>query len=698
MSSPLITQLVNGQSVTAASEYTDEAASAYFKDRWQEIVNLFQQIPDGVTDPKLQAFGIAVQYYLLQQAADKGIDSATGDVAEDPPTGRVFKFTVEMVRSLDKLAVSLKAAHLLDPDVLNFTISPADALTRLNQWKDLATVNVSSILASMGSAITNNRTLQALIELEYVKLGNDLIGEQLDKLDQALTLTEQALDVLGQLQKLKNLLKPINQTEEEVRTQRIATGHLWTFLGELDYQSSASPSPFQDPGNSGPKEFQSAYDQILNGLFKKPIGVTVEVTADDVLAFQKGKTDLMAIRAQLLDIFEGVENPPPLLGKIDTLLAEMNPETVNLPATNYVEFSSTLKIDEFDPPPPDGVMIIPGGEVKEPWLRYTPSGGTNSPYDWYGPEVNFLLAGPGNAGGSFVKLIDMDDVDPDLRDALILSLQSDPNFHYVDQFDNKVVFYYLGYDPDNPDVPPPMDFTVGPLANNPFEDDILDLAVTWDGPDYRHFDGTGFVEEELKLFKRVPTTIGSPFVANKYVIVNPTPEAIAWVNARKFDDNPPTAKTIWPQDAGFVELTGLFRQSRDPDQLDEIGIELNGGQDDIHDIEWDNNFGALKTPGAKGTLPIPISSLVGQPNEFAVSMLQMMAWIEDNYPNQDVTDAGLFQKTLTEAITAAQNLNDTQKEDLRRFMYLFEQFYKSASAMLQAIDRMINKMAQNIRG
>jgi len=82
------------------------------------------------------------------------------------------------------------------------------------------------------------------------------------------------------------------------------------------------------------------------------------------------------------------------------------------------------------------------------------------------------------------------------------------------------------------------------------------------------------------------------------------------------------------------------------------------------------------------------------------SLNQLLFWVYDGYSasNQDGIESGNFQRNLTGAITAAQNLNDTQKEDLRRFMYLFEQFYKSASAILQAIDRMVNKMAQNIKG
>ena len=43
-----------------------------------------------------------------------------------------------------------------------------------------------------------------------------------------------------------------------------------------------------------------------------------------------------------------------------------------------------------------------------------------------------------------------------------------------------------------------------------------------------------------------------------------------------------------------------------------------------------------------------------------------------------------------------QALIDVQKEDVRNFLFVFEEFYKSASAILQRISQMIEKMAQNI--
>lgn len=64
---------------------------------------------------------------------------------------------------------------------------------------------------------------------------------------------------------------------------------------------------------------------------------------------------------------------------------------------------------------------------------------------------------------------------------------------------------------------------------------------------------------------------------------------------------------------------------------------------------------------------------------------------------RDASKAGSIQDNITFAITAAQSLNDSQKEQVRRYMYVFEEYYKSASSLLTAISQIIQKIAQGIR-
>jgi len=95
--------------------------------------------------------------------------------------------------------------------------------------------------------------------------------------------------------------------------------------------------------------------------------------------------------------------------------------------------------------------------------------------------------------------------------------------------------------------------------------------------------------------------------------------------------------------------------------------------------------------------PLNIQIVSGTSNAGAQSGIR--AWIMDNYQtfsSPDASRAGLIQQNLTAAITAAQSTNDTQKQDVRNSLLLFEQYYKSAAAILNQLTQIITRMAQGI--
>ena len=76
-----------------------------------------------------------------------------------------------------------------------------------------------------------------------------------------------------------------------------------------------------------------------------------------------------------------------------------------------------------------------------------------------------------------------------------------------------------------------------------------------------------------------------------------------------------------------------------------------------------------------------------------------VAWLTDQYnisENAAVTSAGILQQHITNAITAGESLNTTQTESVRNFLQIYEEYYKSASAVLTAISQIIQKMADGI--
>lgn len=79
----------------------------------------------------------------------------------------------------------------------------------------------------------------------------------------------------------------------------------------------------------------------------------------------------------------------------------------------------------------------------------------------------------------------------------------------------------------------------------------------------------------------------------------------------------------------------------------------------------------------------------------------LVRWMLDNYDksltgNQSTALSGKIQEHIQFAIASAQTFNDSQKTKVKEFMFVFEEYYKSASAVLLKISQLIEKMAQQI--
>lgn len=73
-------------------------------------------------------------------------------------------------------------------------------------------------------------------------------------------------------------------------------------------------------------------------------------------------------------------------------------------------------------------------------------------------------------------------------------------------------------------------------------------------------------------------------------------------------------------------------------------------------------------------------------------------WILDGQTtsgNTALGPSGSVQTNINNAITAGQNLNNSQTEQTRQYLFVFEEFYQSASSILSTITQAITTMAQN---
>jgi len=76
-------------------------------------------------------------------------------------------------------------------------------------------------------------------------------------------------------------------------------------------------------------------------------------------------------------------------------------------------------------------------------------------------------------------------------------------------------------------------------------------------------------------------------------------------------------------------------------------------------------------------------------------------WLTDGYNLNQVSGVGTqgnIEQAITTAITAGSSLNTTQTESVRNYLLLFQEFYQSASAVIQAMSQTITSMGQKISG
>jgi len=70
------------------------------------------------------------------------------------------------------------------------------------------------------------------------------------------------------------------------------------------------------------------------------------------------------------------------------------------------------------------------------------------------------------------------------------------------------------------------------------------------------------------------------------------------------------------------------------------------------------------------------------------------SWVQDFAVNN--SSNGSYQQNLNNAVTAAQSFNQTQQANLQQAMFIYQQFFQSASGIMSQINQIISSAASNI--
>lgn len=319
--------------ITVTSEYTDPSVNSFWAQEFGVINNIFQTPSANLTQQDGADLWAAVN--SLRLAAINGFDTATGQplLTGQQPQGQKAYITFDMANSLNLLIKSLETAGF---DTVNPPGS-TDLTSQIKQWQDLNQAGVSNILIQLGDAVTNNRTLQSMIELEYVKQGNDILGNNLQDLQSAMQVTYNALNELQLAQTLKNKLQAATRSIPNPTIDGSLQQNQWsvTTFGQV---SPSDPLPGGNSQQQTVEGYTQAYKVAMQDAFGNPIGVDLTVTQSDITQFvqvinkladlknqlqQQYDTQLQAAKAAGTDPSQ-YPAPPPLIQDIDTVIGDMN--------------------------------------------------------------------------------------------------------------------------------------------------------------------------------------------------------------------------------------------------------------------------------------------------------------------------------------------------------------------------------------
>lgn len=195
--SGILTASGDSPTITVKTEYertSQQVANAYLL-LVTQIQTILSKPPDQVDQATADQLNAAMA--SLRSLAVNGMV-----VPVDGTTTGATKtqyLTQQMAVQVDMLSRSMRAVG-----IVNGQATIAD----VQQWQNLGSQGLNAIVTSSVNAYSQNNSIQALIELEYVQAGNDLLETQLTTLNNAIKATSSITDLLGQLQSIHNMIAP----------------------------------------------------------------------------------------------------------------------------------------------------------------------------------------------------------------------------------------------------------------------------------------------------------------------------------------------------------------------------------------------------------------------------------------------------------------------------------------------------------
>lgn len=225
--------------VTGPVRYEFEKTSPVVAGVYLQQIQVLYNIFNTPTGTALDSADVAAAQSAFQELQNLATGNA-GVVQNPDGSLQVYYLTLDMLRPLDVLFRSFEAVGAGDP-------SAGLTLDQLNRWKDYSVVSplIQNTLAQALNATATNRSIQSLVELDYVSAGNDLIAEKLSGLEGAITLTKDIMSVLTTIQNLRNGALTVHDRTDITAPIPFDTNFNVVPLGEAPAFASLEAAAFQ---------------------------------------------------------------------------------------------------------------------------------------------------------------------------------------------------------------------------------------------------------------------------------------------------------------------------------------------------------------------------------------------------------------------------------------------------------------------
>ncbi len=613
-------------------EYTSVEVTERFLEKLQPflaVIDLKEEEIDGFVD----AFGDPITgpvpivdqlARLLQDGLKDDIENSLADLLDLASNGydngtKTSYLTTAMGNALQELFQSLESVGIQVDDPS--TLTP----DKLVAWKNLQ--GVSDIFTDIAqklerAALTGPHSLQALVELVYVKTGNEVMAEAMERLEEALATTKKVLNTLTDVQSLHNKI------DVEANIPQVFDSARSLLTPESpDYVLTVSNLISGDISDNDKEIVLSHIQSVYTELAEKFLNGTA--TSEEITGLQRFSNTLKAYLT--VGVLGLTENPP-----------NSTPPLPNFDASQSVAFSTI----QFWPDRSNSDVSIgdPNSHTYELSTFMQDYINANLGSLDSGPAINLhLISNVGNPTTSVPNFLEI------LNNMSFEDLQATALLSTVPTTSSLI---NIPVNPNNNSFPNGTGAYYGTAPTDQFNMRSgynLPTPTQWGAylRDGVQFSYSSFVQQ-------LEDTFGQP--------VNPAPnftqdDVVAFERLRdEINEQIITLEAVTPTTPeGTVDQESLLAK------LQTLQSDIEAAFDASADAES-----------------------------------ALFLWIMDSYSDTDSESAGLIQRNITNAIVAAQSLNDSQKSEVRRFLFVFEEYYKSSAAILQKITQLIERIAQGI--